>query len=83
MKQIWPRETAGFPLWTRKSGYGVITIYVGTGDTKILFLENDMAQAGYLAWFRNSASLKSFDFRGRPVREQRVDQVFLEKQTEQ
>lgn len=77
MKQIWPRESAAFPLWTRNSGYGVITIYMGTGDAKILFLENDMVQAGYLARFRNSANLKSFDFRGRPVREQRVDPVFL------
>jgi hypothetical protein len=79
MKQIWPRESAAFPLWTRKSGYGVITIYMGTGDAKILFLENDMVQAGYLARFRNSANLKFFDFRGRPVREQRVDPVFLAK----
>ncbi|KAJ2971695.1 hypothetical protein NQ176_g7566 [Zarea fungicola] len=39
------RCSATFPLWTRGDGYGVITIFIGTGPDKILYIDNDQVEA--------------------------------------
>jgi hypothetical protein len=44
---------AVFPLWSRRDGFGVVTIY-----TDSLFIENDMIPAGATAYFRNMPNLK-------------------------
>ncbi|KAK8137115.1 hypothetical protein PG984_005055 [Apiospora sp. TS-2023a] len=49
---------ATFPLWTRRDGFGVITIFTGRGDDRKLFIENDMIRAGATAYFRGNANLE-------------------------
>jgi hypothetical protein len=44
-----------FPLWTRKGGFGVISIF--TGAEKKLFIENDRIPIGATAYFTNKPDL--------------------------
>jgi hypothetical protein len=45
-----------FPLWTRKEGFGVITIF--KGPDKTLFIENDRIPLGSTAFFEGKPDLK-------------------------
>lgn len=53
---------AVFPLWTRKEGFGVISIF--KGPEKALFIENDMIPLGATVYFVNKPDLKIVKFRG-------------------
>lgn len=46
---------AVFPLWTKKDGFGVISIF--TGPDKMLYIENDRVPVGSTAYFRNKPDL--------------------------
>ncbi|KAI2844280.1 hypothetical protein CBS147320_4236 [Aspergillus niger] len=46
---------ATFPLWTRRDGFGVITVFVGA--TQTLYIENDRIPIGATAYFRNEPDL--------------------------
>ncbi|RAH48750.1 caspase family protein [Aspergillus brunneoviolaceus CBS 621.78] len=48
--------TAVFPLWTRRDGFGVITVLVGA-TTPTLYIENDRIPIGATAYFRNEPDL--------------------------
>ncbi|KAK1455753.1 hypothetical protein CMEL01_04513 [Colletotrichum melonis] len=48
-------SVAVFPLWTRKDGFGVISIFVGAD--KVLYIENDRIPAGATAYFKNTPNL--------------------------
>ncbi|PYI32683.1 hypothetical protein BP00DRAFT_340756 [Aspergillus indologenus CBS 114.80] len=48
--------TAVFPLWTRRDGFGVITVLVGT-TTPTLYIENDRIPIGATAYLRNQSDL--------------------------
>ncbi len=48
---------ATFPLWTRDDGFGVVTIFIGTGSDKVLYIDNDQVEAGATVFFRNSPDL--------------------------
>ncbi|KAJ5743847.1 hypothetical protein N7533_008717 [Penicillium manginii] len=52
--------TAAFPLWTRRDGFGVITVFVGVGQT--LYIENDRIPMGATAYFRNEPNLHIVGF---------------------
>ncbi|EWC47838.1 hypothetical protein DRE_02720 [Drechslerella stenobrocha 248] len=45
-----------FPVWKKRRGCGVITIFVG--NQKTLFIENDLVQAGVLANFTGDPNLE-------------------------
>ncbi|KAF9766074.1 hypothetical protein IL306_001551 [Fusarium sp. DS 682] len=49
-----------FPLWTRKEGFGVITIFKGTEKT--LVIENDRVPLGGTAYFRNIPDLRIIEY---------------------
>ncbi|PYH30985.1 uncharacterized protein BO87DRAFT_461838 [Aspergillus neoniger CBS 115656] len=49
------RSMATFPLWTRRDGFGVITVFVGS--TQTLYIENDRIPIGATAYFRNEPDL--------------------------
>ncbi|RKK67354.1 hypothetical protein BFJ69_g14562 [Fusarium oxysporum] len=49
------RSMGVFPLWTRKGGFGVISIF--TGAEKKLFIENDRIPIGATAYFTNEPDL--------------------------
>ncbi|OJJ96325.1 hypothetical protein ASPACDRAFT_1883062 [Aspergillus aculeatus ATCC 16872] len=49
--------TAVFPLWTRRDGFGVITVLVGATTTPTLYIENDRIPIGATAYFRNEPDL--------------------------
>ncbi|KAL2128658.1 hypothetical protein VTI74DRAFT_8861 [Chaetomium olivicolor] len=51
------RSMARFPLWTGKSPFGVISIFIGTGPDKRPFIENDRITMGATAYFRNEPDL--------------------------
>lgn len=44
-----------FPLWTRRNGFGVVSIFVGA--EKKVFVENDQVKMGVIAYFRNRPNL--------------------------
>ncbi|OJZ90303.1 hypothetical protein ASPFODRAFT_214676 [Aspergillus luchuensis CBS 106.47] len=51
-----PKQSiATFPLWTRRDGFGVITVFVGA--TQTLYIENDRIPIGATAYFRNKPDL--------------------------
>ncbi|KAI0434259.1 hypothetical protein F5Y09DRAFT_265712 [Xylaria sp. FL1042] len=47
--------TAVFPLWDKKDGFGVISIF--TGPDRVLYIENDRIPAGATAYFQNKPDL--------------------------
>ncbi|KAJ5210188.1 hypothetical protein N7491_009995 [Penicillium cf. griseofulvum] len=49
-------STAVFPLWTRKEGFGVISVF--KGPEKILYIENDMVPLGATVYFANKPDLR-------------------------
>ncbi|KAL4881852.1 caspase domain-containing protein [Aspergillus karnatakaensis] len=49
-----------FPLWTRKEGFGLITIF--RGPEQILFSENDRVPLGATAYFRNLPDLHIVEY---------------------
>jgi hypothetical protein len=51
---------AVFPLWTRKEGFGVITIF--KGPERVLFVENDRVPLGATAYFRNTPDLRIVEY---------------------
>jgi hypothetical protein len=51
---------AVFPLWTRKEGFGVITIF--KGPERVLFVENDRVPLGATAYFMNTPDLKIVEY---------------------
>ncbi|BCR94917.1 uncharacterized protein AKAW2_11963S [Aspergillus luchuensis] len=51
-----PKQSiATFPLWTRRDGFGVITVFVGA--TQTLYIENDRIPIGATTYFRNEPDL--------------------------
>ncbi|OAL01499.1 hypothetical protein IQ06DRAFT_293575 [Phaeosphaeriaceae sp. SRC1lsM3a] len=66
-KELQPGQTAPFPLWSRKNGYGSVSIFHGTGASKTSFIENDRIAAGYLAEFDGNPTLYLTDFKGNEV----------------
>ncbi|KAK8244645.1 caspase domain-containing protein [Phyllosticta capitalensis] len=54
-----------FPLWTRKEGFGVISIY--KGDQQELCVENDQISLGATAFFSNQPDLRIVDYRGNEI----------------
>lgn len=53
-----PQRCIGtFPLWAGGEGFGVITIFIGTGADKVLYIENDQVEAGATVYFRNAPDL--------------------------
>jgi hypothetical protein len=47
---------AVFPLWTRKEGFGVISIF--KGPEKTLYIENDRIPLGATVYFANKPDLR-------------------------
>ncbi|KAI0855326.1 hypothetical protein F4860DRAFT_519990 [Xylaria cubensis] len=47
--------TAVFPLWDKRDGFGVISIF--TGPDRVLYIENDRIPAGATAYFQNEPDL--------------------------
>ena len=54
-----------FPLWTRRAGFGVITIF--KGPEKKLFIENDQILAGTTVYFTNTLNLNMVSHDGELV----------------
>jgi hypothetical protein len=50
-----------FPLWTRKEGFGVITIFKGSAKT--LFIENDRIPLGSTAFFEGKPDLNIVEYK--------------------
>ncbi|KAK7994002.1 hypothetical protein PG989_007383 [Apiospora arundinis] len=53
---------AMFPLWTRKDGYGVVSIFTGFDERR--FIDNDMVPAGATAFFKGKANLEIVEHGG-------------------
>ncbi|EED11886.1 hypothetical protein TSTA_110650 [Talaromyces stipitatus ATCC 10500] len=53
---------AVFPLWTRKEGFGVISIFKGPDNT--LYIENDSIPLGETAYFANKPDLRVVKYDG-------------------
>ncbi|KAK8859926.1 caspase domain-containing protein [Apiospora arundinis] len=53
---------AMFPLWTRKDGYGVVSIFTGFDERR--FIDNDMVPAGATAFFKGKANLEVVEHSG-------------------
>jgi len=51
---------AVFPLWQRKEGFGVISIFKGPDMT--LYIENDRIPAGATAHFNNKPDLQIVEY---------------------
>jgi len=49
-----------FPLWTRKDGFGVITVFRGREEQP--YIENDRIPAGAIAYFNNSPNLRILEY---------------------
>ncbi|OQE34599.1 hypothetical protein PENCOP_c017G01337 [Penicillium coprophilum] len=49
-------STAVFPLWTRKEGFGVISVF--KDPEKILYIENDRVPLGATVYFANKPDLR-------------------------
>ncbi|KAK7446454.1 hypothetical protein CaCOL14_010863 [Colletotrichum acutatum] len=56
---------AVFPLWTRKEGFGVISIF--KGPKKEIFIENDRIPLGATAFFRNKPDLRIIEYERKEV----------------
>ncbi|KDN64602.1 hypothetical protein CSUB01_12418, partial [Colletotrichum sublineola] len=56
-------STGVFPLWTRKEGFGVISIF--KGPNKELYIENDRIPLGATAFFLNKPDLRIVDYEGK------------------
>ena len=56
---------AVFPLWTRKEGFGVISIF--KGPDKILYIENDRVSIGATAYFTNKPNLRIVGYNDKRV----------------
>lgn len=56
------KSRAVFPLWTRRDGFGVISVF--TGPNKELYIENDRIPAGATACFLNTPDMKVFKYDG-------------------
>lgn len=54
-----------FPLWTRKDGFGVISIF--TGPRKVLYIENDRIPTGATAYFMNEPNLRLVSYHGKEL----------------
>ncbi|KAK9318910.1 hypothetical protein V1517DRAFT_311184 [Lipomyces orientalis] len=54
-----------FPLWTRRNGFGVITIF--KGSNKKLYIENDKVMAGFTAYFDDTPNLKMVNYKGEVI----------------
>jgi hypothetical protein len=54
---------AVFPLWTRKEGFGVISIFTGIEQT--LYIENDRVPLGATAYFENKPDLRIKEHKGK------------------
>jgi hypothetical protein len=50
-----------FPLWTRKEGFGVITVF--RGFDKTLFIKNDRIPLGSRAFFEGKPDLKIVEYK--------------------
>ncbi|EKJ71892.1 hypothetical protein FPSE_07895 [Fusarium pseudograminearum CS3096] len=48
-----------FPLWTRKNGFGVVTIFKGSDK----YIENDRIEAGATGYFIDTPNLKIVSFK--------------------
>ncbi|KAJ3455469.1 hypothetical protein MRS44_016951 [Fusarium solani] len=59
------RSMGVFPLWTRKGGFGVISIF--TGAEKKLFIENDRIPIGATAYFRNEPDLTIVGYKEKQI----------------
>lgn len=59
------RSIAFFPLWTRKEGFGVISIF--KGPQKELCIENDQIPLGATAFFKDKTDLKIVDYEGKEL----------------
>jgi hypothetical protein len=59
-----PEEVAKFPLWTRKQGFGAITIFVGDND--ISYISHDQVPAGVQANFKNKPDLELVEYYEKP-----------------
>ncbi|RSL79939.1 hypothetical protein CEP52_017457 [Fusarium oligoseptatum] len=57
--------TGVFPLWTRKEGFGVISIF--KGPQKKLCIENDRIPLGATAFFSNKPNLRIVNYEGNEV----------------
>jgi hypothetical protein len=53
---------AVFPLWTRKEGFGVISIYKGV--EQVLYIENDRIPLGATVYFTNRPNLTLVEYQG-------------------
>jgi hypothetical protein len=51
---------AVFPMWTRKDGFGVITIFKGSAQTP--YIENDRIPLGATAYFVNRPNLDVVEY---------------------
>lgn len=58
-------STGVFPLWTRKEGFGVISIFKGPHQG--LYIENDRIPLGATAFFSNKPDLRIVDYEGKEV----------------
>ncbi|CAI7599546.1 unnamed protein product [Penicillium pancosmium] len=53
-------STGVFPLWTRRDGFGVITIF--KGPDRDLFIENDRIPLGSTVYFHNTPNLRVVEY---------------------
>ncbi|KAI9927509.1 hypothetical protein ASPWEDRAFT_44856 [Aspergillus wentii DTO 134E9] len=56
------KSMAVFPLWTRREGFGVISVF--KGEEQKLFIENDQVPLGATAYFENNPDLDIVHFAG-------------------
>lgn len=49
-----------FPLWTRKDGFGVISVF--KGPEQRLFIENDQVPLGAMAYFTGQPDLSIVNY---------------------
>ncbi|KAL2833767.1 caspase domain-containing protein [Aspergillus cavernicola] len=54
------RSTAAFPLWTRKEGFAVLSIF--TSPDRRLYIENDRIPIGATAYFTNQPDLRIVEY---------------------
>jgi hypothetical protein len=52
---------AVFPLWTRKEGFGVISIFKGSERT--LYIENDRIPLGATVYFANKPDIRIVEYK--------------------
>ena len=49
-----------FPLWTRRDGFGVVSIFIGV--EKVLYIENDRIPLGATGYFLNKPDLRVVEY---------------------